>query len=152
MIDTILSAAVEVATDDRQFAVDRPSRGVHSTAMRRAATVPSRWRAFASCVSERESGGSYTARNTSGSSASGRWQLLDRTWRINGGIHYTVSKRLKAVGVPAGVRAVVRDYLHATPIYRWPAPYQDAAFVQIVSEGGWKHWYLAGSRCNGLVP
>lgn len=149
MIDHLIAHAV--TTDpDRQFAADRPSRGVHATAMRQASAIPARYREFAACVSRRESGGSYTARNPR-SSAQGRWQLLDTQWRVHGGIQYVVSRRLKEYGVPAGVRRIVRDYLHATPIYRWPGVYQDVAFAEIVDSGGWRHW-SGGHGCNALVP
>ncbi len=126
-------------TPDRVTAATRPSRSVHASSIRRAATIPPRLRPWASCVSDRESSGSYTARNPS-SSAQGRWQLLDRAWRVNGGIEYVVARRLTAFGVPRPTVKVIRQHLDRTPIYRWPAPFQDAAFLQIVQEGGAHHW------------
>ncbi len=145
MIDTILSAAVEVATDDRQFAVDRPSRGVHSTAMRRAATVPGRWRAFHDCVAQRESGGSPSARNPR-SSAQGTYQFLDRSWRH--GLSFMVRDRLVRVGVPKPVARDVRRWLGSREIATWPALYQTVGFVEVVERGGSYHWRLAGSKCE----
>lgn len=148
MIDgMILTAALVAGTDDRQWAVNRPSRGMHASVVQQASRIPSRWTRWAHCVSQRESGGSYTARNPS-SSAQGRWQLLDRSWRQQGGIHFIVSKRLKEFGMPTGVRKVVRDYLHRTEIARWPGPYQDIAAIQIWEDGGSFHWRLAGSACE----
>lgn len=150
MIDgMILTVALATGpdADSRQWAVNRPSRGTHASVIRDASRIPQRWMRWAQCVSARESGGSYSARNPN-SSAQGRWQLLDRSWRQNGGIQYIVSKRLKKFGMPAGARKVVRDYLHATEIARWPGPYQDMAAIQIWEDGGAHHWALAGSKCE----
>jgi hypothetical protein len=133
------------STPDRVAAAMRPSRSAYAGAIRRSAVIPQRLRPWASCVSERESGGSYSARNPA-SSAQGRWQLLDTAWRVNGGIEHIVARRLAAHGVPRPTVRAIRQHLDATPIYRWPAPYQDAAFVQIVQEGGARHW--AGPGCG----
>lgn len=140
-----------VLPDDRAWSVTRPSRGAHAAVVRRAATVPPKWRAFASCVLARESGATLDdpwsgagARNPT-SSGSGRWQLLDRQWRVNGGIHWIVGRRLLAVGMPRPQVKVVRQYLHRTPIHQWAPYWQDAAFIQIVTEGGAHHW--AGPGC-----
>ena len=149
MIETLTGALVEAAANandtDREWAVQRPSRGVHATAVRQASTIPARWRPFALCVSDRESGGSYTARNDS-SSASGRWQFLDTSWRR--GLSFMVRDRLIRAGMPTPAARSVRTYLAATHISRWPGPYQDAGFVAVVSKGGAFHWRLAGSRCE----
>jgi hypothetical protein len=110
-------------------------------------------RSWAACVLARESGGTLDrpwsgagAVNTAGSSAQGRWQLLDTAWRVNGGIHFIVARRLAAFGMPAPQVRAVREYVRRTPIYRWPAPLQDVAFIQIVTEGGAHHW--AGPGCG----
>ena len=134
-----------VLPDDRAWSVTRPSRGAHAGVVRRAAAIPAPIRRWAQCVSDRESSGSYTARNPN-SSASGRWQLLDTAWRVNGGIDHIVARRLTAFGMPRPQVRAVRQHLAATPIHRWPAPFQDAAFVQIVQEGGAHHW--AGPGCG----
>lgn len=47
--------------------------------------------------------------------------------------------------------------LRSTPVNRWPVEMQDAAFVLTLHHdgkrwSGWRHWYLAGSACNALVP
>jgi len=149
MIEAIaLTAALALpAADDRQWNVDRPSRGAYSSASRRASTIPARWRPFADCVSDRESSGSYSARNPS-SSAAGRWQFLDNSWRE--GLAHMVRQRLVRFGLPAAQGRAVRIYLQATPIHRWPAPYQDAGFAEVVERGGWFHW--TGHTCNRLAP
>jgi len=124
------------------------------TPMVKASVIPAAWSRFAECVSNRESNHSYRSENKS-SSAQGRWQFLDRAWRINGGIEWIVLKQLRKHGVPWAKQKKVYAQLTVTPIKRWPAWAQDAAFVGVVTskEGmGWKHWYLAGSPCNTLVP
>jgi len=155
MIETLLAAALEVAADDRQVDLQRPSRSV--TAVREASTVPAKWRAFAECVLRRETGGVLAnsqsredAVNRSGSSASGRWQMLDASgWRSGGA--WLVYKRLRSVGVVKTEAHRVRHYLAATPIHRWDGRFQDMAFIQSVLEGGWFHW-RNGGPCDGLVP
>lgn len=149
MIDAMIATLLPLAVD-RDWQVQQPSRSVHAAPVRAASTIPSSMRAFAACVSDRESGGSYSARNTSGSTAQGRWQFLDRQWRVNGGLHFMVSKRLKRFGMPASAASDVRQFLKSTPIYRWPAAYQDTAFIAVVEAGGWRHW--SGHSCNGLAP
>ena len=148
MIDTLIHAALEIVGNDsdRQFAVQRPSRSAHAAVIRQASTIPTRWRPFALCVSDRESGGSYTARNTSGSSAQGRWQFLDRSWRH--GLSFMVKDRLIRFGLPRPAAREVRRWLGAHEIAAWPGPYQDAGFVEVVERGGAYHWRLAGSRCE----
>lgn len=142
---------------DRAWSVERPSRGAHAGVFRAASTIPGWLRPWAGCVLWRESKGTLDrpgsgagAINTEGSSAQGRWQLLDRAWRVNGGIHYVVARRLKAFGMPAEQLRQVRQYAHTTPIHRWPAPLQDIAFIQIVTEGGARHW--DGPGCHHLLP
>ena len=132
-------------TPDRVTAATRPSRSAYASSIRRAAVIPPRLRPWANCVSDRESSGSYTARNPS-SSASGRWQFLDSQWRR--GLSFMVADRLRDHGVPRPTARVVRVHLAATPIHRWPAPYQDAGFVEVVERGGAHHWALAGSKCG----
>ena len=131
-------------TPDRVAAATRPSRSVHASSIRRAATIPPRLRPWAACVLRRESGGTLAdptsgmgARNES-SSASGRWQFLDSQWRR--GLSYMVADRLRDHGVPRPTARVIRLHLAATPIHRWPAPYQDAGFVEVVERGGAFHW------------
>ena len=146
MMDMLLGAAVEAAAGDA-WRVDRPSRGSHASAVRDASRIPQHVRPFAECVSDRESSGSYTARNPT-SSAQGRWQFLDNSWRR--GLGYMVAARLKAHGMPKPAARQVREHLHDTPIAAWPGPYQDVGFVAVVLSGGSHHWN--GPGCNGLKP
>jgi hypothetical protein len=152
VIDTLISAAVEVATDDRQFAVQRPSRSV--SAIRRASDF-GKWRPFATCVLARESGATPDRRqsgvgalNQQGSSAAGRWQMLS-PWQSGGA--WNVQKRLVRYGLPKSQAREVRVYLQRTPINQWHGLFQDIAALETLDAGGWRHWYAPGSRCNGLV-
>lgn len=142
----------------REWSVSRPSRGVAGSPVHRASQIPTWMRSWAACVLARESGGTLDrpwsgagAVNTAGSSAQGRWQLLDTAWRVNGGIHFIVARRLAAFGLPAPQVRAIREYVRRTPIHQWPAPLQDVAFIQIVTEGGARHWFNGG-RCDGLAP
>jgi len=123
--------------------------------MTTAAEIPASQQAFASCVSHRESHGNYRAsRNEAGSSAAGRWQFLDKQWRH--GLSYMVAERLRDFGMSAKTADKVRRELQAKPISQWAPKYQDAAFLAALNArgqwSGWRHWYLAGSKCNALVP
>lgn len=148
MIDTIIGAAVEVATNDtdREWAVQRPSRSV--SVVREAAVPPRGWEAFAECVEQRESGGSPTAVNGS-SGAAGLFQLMP-AWRH--GAPYVVRERLMQFGVGKRQAKAVRVYLTGLGrIERWPSLYQRIVFAEVIEDGLWIHWTLPGSRCNGLV-
>lgn len=128
----------------------RPSRATVSRMIALASLPPRAWWPFARCVADRESGGSPHARNPA-SSASGKWQFLDAQWRH--GLAYMVRARLVEHGVPWREARRIRVQLHATPIHRWPERLQDVAFAAVITTpGGWRHWHLAGSRCNALVP
>ena len=123
--------------------------------MTTAAQIPASQQAFAACVSHRESHGNYKAkRDEAGSSAAGRWQFLDKQWRR--GLSFMVAERLRSFGMSAHEAAVIRRHLAATRIDRWAPEYQDAAFLAALNArgpwSGWRHWYLAGSKCNALVP
>lgn len=124
-------------------------------AVNAASTIPASQQAFASCVSHRESRGSYTSKGDH-SSARGRWQFLDRQWRVNGGLTWMVAARLRAFGMPAAQARTIRLQLQAKPIDRWAPAYQDTAFIAVLNAhgawSGWRHWHLPGSRCNRLVP
>jgi hypothetical protein len=130
---------------------------VHLSPTEAAAVIPASQVAFAACVSHRESRDSYRSRRAEAdSTAAGRWQFLDRQWRVNGGLAWMVSARLRAFGMPAAEARSVRRKLQATPIYAWSPQMQDVAFVSALNGRGpwtgWRHWYLSGSRCNVLVP
>lgn len=122
-------------------------------AVLKAAEIPASQQAFAACVSHRESRGSYTARGDE-SSARGRWQFLDTQWRR--GLSYMVAARLRHFGMPAKQARHIRIQLTHTSIDKWKPAYQDAAFVAVLNAdgawSGWRHWHLAGSKCNRLVP
>ena len=122
------------------------------SAAQQAATIPDPQRAFASCVSHRESHGNYKARGDE-SSARGRWQFLDQQWRH--GLAYMVAERLRHFGRSRHESKRVRIHLQSVSIDRWPAYAQDAAFVAVLNArgpwSGWRHWYLPGSKCNALA-
>jgi hypothetical protein len=149
MIETLTGALVEVAANDtdRELSVARPSRSV--SAVRDAATVPPGWEAFAECVEQRESGGNPRVLNHAGSGAAGLFQLMP-PWRQGG--PYNVRERLLQYGATKKQAKAVRVYLSDRPIHQWPALYQRIVFAEALDDGIWRHWYLAGSRCNGLVP
>lgn len=152
MFDTLIAAAlIHTDSTDREWAIQRPSRGIHASAVREAATFPPSLRPWAACVLDRESGGTLDdrtsgqgARNPS-SSAQGRWQMLDGSgWRDGGA--WMVRDRLIDSGMPRAAAADVREFLASTPIYRWPGLYQDVAFIESVERGGAGHW--RGHTCG----
>ena len=65
---------------------------------------------------------------------------------------------------PAGWARMTLDYIDGPGlaqwavcitcrIERWPAVYQRVGMAdQLARPGGWRHWSLPGSRCEGLVP
>jgi hypothetical protein len=146
VIEALIGAFLEAG---QYWQPDRPLHGAHAQIVREASRIPGPLRPFADCVSDRESGGSYTSRNPT-SSASGRWQFLDTSWRVHGGIHYMVTARLRGHGLPAAAAGDVRAFLRDTPIHKWPGPYQDTAFVAVILSGGWHHW--KGAHCDRLAP
>jgi len=138
----------------QQVNMSKPHKGAFSEKITEAAVVPKKWRPFASCVLDRESGGTLEkiqsgvgARNPN-SSASGRWQFLNSSW--NEPLPYMVAAELKETGVPKLVAKEVRIYLQSKPIYKWHGYWQDIGFVAVVTEGGWQHW--SGAYCNGKRP
>ena len=162
MIPTVVAAAVEVLTDptppaSAPHAVSagrvpgRPSRAAGSRVVAAAAVLPERWRAFGACVEARESHSNPRAVNAS-SGAAGIFQLMPN-WRH--GAPYVLARALKAHGASAAYARSVRLSLPER-IERWPERYQRAVFAQVLAEGGraaaLRHWGLAGSRCDGLVP
>lgn len=110
-----------------------------------AATV-----AFMHCVAERESRGKPTAVSHSGKHR-GKYQVtpamgVGMSWHV---LPWLKTWRKDAVAYSATLRR--------TPMNKWPERVQDAAFVLTLHHdgdrwSGWRHWYLAGSRCNKLVP
>jgi hypothetical protein len=145
VIEHIIGAAVELSanTDDREFAVARPSRSV--SAVRDASAVPSSLVRWASCVLDRESGGTFDRRqsgagalNGGGSGAAGRWQFTP-DWRH--GLPYMIKDRLVQFGMPKAQARKVRVYLSDLRyIDRYPGIYQDIAMLEVVERGGAFHW------------
>lgn len=134
----------------------KPHKGAWSDLIVDAARVPKKWRPFAACVLDRESGGTLDrVQSGSGaqnprSSASGRWQFLNTSW--NEPLGYMIADRLKDRGVPKSVAKDIRIELQAKPIHKWHGLWQDVAFVSVVTEpGGWRHWN-GGGACNSRRP
>ena len=155
MIDAIImtmALSVTASSDDRELALNRPSRGTNASVVRAAATIPPRWRAFAACVIKRESGGTLDriqsgvgARNPT-SSASGRFQFLDNSWR--NGLSFMVRDRLVEFGMPRADARQVRRYLATQPIYKWHGYWQQIGFVEVLSRGGAHHWNGGNYSCR----
>lgn len=147
MFESILLAVVLATGPSDQVAV----APMPFQATLRAAVIPGQWQRFAECVANRESHHNPHALNKS-SGAAGRYQFLP-AWRH--GLPYMVAERMVAHGYPkAKAKRIVR-ILQSVPINKWKAHYQDIGFIAAITstEGmGWKHWYLAGSPCNSLVP
>lgn len=119
--------------------------------MHTAAVIPAKHQPYAACVSNRESHGNYKAKGDV-STARGRWQFLDRQWRITGGLTYMVRDRLLTFGMNKKDANSIRQHLQHTPIDKWAPVLQDVAFVSVIShKGGYRHWYIAGSKCNALA-
>lgn len=146
MLDVLTGALVEVLHQ----ADAKPTKPSISVVQERAATLPSKWRAFARCVSHRESHGNPKAVNRS-SGAAGIYQWMP-SWRH--GIRYIVARGLKTNGSTAKYARDVRERLPYR-IEKWSAKWQQIAFVQIINEGGrsaaFRHW-SGGHGCNALIP
>lgn len=161
MIDALVASAILIAPLPAMEQAQQ-ARIVNVSAARNARALPPEWEAFTLCISERESGygnhpdvrKSYRADNPSPSStAQGRYQFLDSKWRHGGA--WNVYKRLVRHGYVKETAARVRDRLMATPIRLWKPVYQDVLYAEVITSGegrGWRHWWLAGSRCNRLAP
>lgn len=124
------------------------SRQARSATVAAASIIPARWRAFATCIVARESHGNPRARNPR-SSAQGIAQWLDRAWRP--GLAHMVAARLQAYGMPRAQALGLRAWLRGREIATWPLPFQQVGLAAVLEAGGWRHWYLAGSRCNALA-
>lgn len=149
-------ALLGASVQERQWTVQRPSRGTHASAVQNASRMPSNIRPFAACVLDRESGGTLDrpqsgagARNPH-SSAAGRWQFLDRLWRPS--LAGQVVARLRDFGLPRQQANRTREWLEHHNIATWPGVLQDIGFIEVVSRGGAHHWSLPGSSCQRLMP
>jgi hypothetical protein len=159
MIGIILTTAIIISPAPAQPA--SAVQIVNISAAQQARTIPAPWRPFTECISERESGygrtsdtrAAYKAANPT-SSAQGRYQFLDASgWRHGGA--WNVWKRLIRHGYDKATASRVRNRLMSTPIKEWKPVYQDIAYAETLLSGngkGWRHWHLAGSRCNNLIP
>jgi len=149
MIDSLLLTMTLMSGNDRAVSLEQPSRGTHASVIREAAKVPAKHRSFASCVLDRESGGTLDriqsgvgAKNPN-STASGRWQFLDSQWRE--GLSFMVRDRLVQFGMPEQEARLIRVSLSKRPINEWHGYWQDIGFNEVVERGGEHHW--AGPGC-----
>ena len=114
-----------------------------------AGRIPAAWEPFRDCVVNRESHGNPRAQNPV-SSAQGKYQFLDNSWRRGAG--WNVYNRLRDAGMPRPQARRILARLHETPIKQWREEYQDAAFAFVILiPRGWRHW-SGGHGCNTLVP
>jgi hypothetical protein len=117
-----------------------------------AARIPSEQTAFAKCISHYESRGDYKATSPH-SSASGKWQFLDKQWRR--GLSFMVANRLVDYGMPAWQRKPLIKRLQSKPIESWSPIHQDIGFVAALNArepwSGWRHWQI-NEDCVRLVP
>jgi len=161
MIEALVLAAVMGGGPDhhtlhtQEISIKKPHKGAFSDVITEAAKVPKKWKPFAACVLDRESGGTLDnvqsgvrARNPR-SSASGRWQFLNSQW--NHGLPYAVSRELKRNGMPKEHAKKIRIELQQRPIHTWHGYWQDIGFVATVTGGGWFHWN-GGKGCNSKRP
>jgi hypothetical protein len=143
LLGGLAEATVQADHSDRELHLARPSRSV--SAVRGASTVPPRLVRWASCVLDRESGGTFDRRqsgagalNGGGSGAAGRWQFMP-AWR--NGLPYMIRDRLIQFGMPKAQARKVRLYLSDLHyINKYPGLYQDIAMLEVVERGGAFHW------------
>lgn len=122
-----------------------PGSASNAQIIEQAAVSP--WPTFSACVSWRESHDNPRARNQE-SSSQGRWQFLDTAWRD--GLAHMVRERLVRFGMSKADARAIRIRLQGIEIARWPAALQDVGHAEVIDRGGWRHWWLDGSRCNQL--
>ena len=132
----------------------KPHKGALSDVISAASTIPKKWEPFAACVLDRESGATINNKNSGegaknpSSSASGRWQFLDNSWRD--GLSHMVADQLKDHGMPKKEAKQVRLHLQSKPIAKWDGHFQDAGAIEVLQQGGWYHW--KGASCNSKRP
>lgn len=128
----------------------QPDEGAYSKLIVDAAHMPKKHRAFAKCVLRHETGAVLHNKDSREdaknpiSSASGRWQFLDNSWR-HGGSHM-VRERLRDFDVPKKEAKRIRKHLAATPIRKWDGWFQDVLAVEVIERGGHHHW--TGTGCG----
>ena len=106
--------------------------------------------AFQDCVARRESRYDHTAVSRTGKYR-GKYQFSDALKR---GAVWHLLPWLREWHPDAKAYAA---QLRRTPMNQWPEVMQDAAFILTLHHDGvrwveWRHWYLADSPCNDLVP
>lgn len=116
--------------------------------MHHATQVPAHMQDFKACVAHRESHGNPKAIGDQ-SSARGKYQFL-KAW--NHGLPYQVAERLTHFGMSKAEANRIRTTLQHKTIDKWSEQLQDVAFAAVIAHhNGWRHWYIAGSRCNQLA-
>ena len=95
-------------------------------------------------IMHRESGGSYTAKNSS-SSARGAYQFLDRAWRES-----LVHMMRKETRRDYPDRLEMLEELVDVNIRYWPRFWQDHAFYRVANgtKNGLRHWNPLPSACR----
>ena len=112
-----------------------------------AALPPHGWQEYSDCVERRESNGHKDSVNRR-TKAAGLFQFMP-SWRH--GLPYMVADRLARHGLSKAKAREVRKALAKMPIQKWPTLYQRIGFAEVIDRGGERHWFLVGSRCNGLA-
>lgn len=145
---------VEHSTEEKKIEdinFKKPHKGGFSEEIIAASTVPDKWRPFAACVLDRESGASIKNKNSGEgarnprSSASGRWQFLQSGWGQS--LPFMVAEQLRDHGMPKKEAKQVRIHLQSKPIYKWDGHWQDAGAIEVLQQGGWFHWRY-GDKCD----
>ena len=133
MVEAVLAAALTLT---------------QKTAIQHAAVPHVSMMDFQQCVANRESHSNPRAIGDQ-SSARGKYQFL-KAW--NHGLPYMVANRLVHFGMNKKDATKIRVTLQQKTIDKWNESYQDVAFAAVVAEPqGWRHWYIAGSKCNRLA-
>lgn len=132
--EAVLAAAIHLSTP--------ASMNDHITTAAAVSPMPR----FTRCVEHRESKGIPTVVNSSGHA--GLFQF-SQNWRR--GLPFMVADRLRAHGMNKTAARAVRITLSRKAIQAWPAVYQRIGHAEVLERGGWWHWTLPGSRCQGLV-
>jgi hypothetical protein len=136
----------------KPISINKPHKGGYFDQIEEASEIPKKWRNFTECILDRESGATIEriqsgvgAKNPR-SSASGKFQFLDSSWRD--GLAHNVRERLVEHGVPQSEAKRVRIELSKKPIYRWHGYWQHVGYVEVIKEpGGWRHW-RNNDRCD----
>lgn len=101
--------------------------------------------AFRKCVAWRESRDTRTA-----VSRGGHRGLYQMTPELGDGAAW-----MMRVDPVDPISRAQRVRLQSMPITSWSRYWQDRAFYTVLNArsagSGWRHWYLSGSSCNGLV-